>query len=92
MVNLSTERNVCGEEGEDRKDFVDLLLEVQKNNISGSSIDRDGIKAVILDMFVGGTDTTSTVLEWAMTELIRHPKVMKRLQNEIMGIANGNKT
>ncbi|KAL6198782.1 hypothetical protein ACLB2K_028571 [Fragaria x ananassa] len=89
MVNLSTERNICGEEGEVRKDFVDLLLEVQNNNISGSSIDRDGIKAVILDMFVGGTDTTSTVLEWAMTELVRHPKVMKRLQNEIMGIANG---
>ncbi|KAL6198779.1 hypothetical protein ACLB2K_028568 [Fragaria x ananassa] len=41
------------------------------------------------DVFVGGTDTTSTVLEWAMTELVRHPKVMKRLQNEIMGIANG---
>ncbi|PRQ17185.1 putative psoralen synthase [Rosa chinensis] len=89
MVNLSTKGDICGIEGEDRKDFVDVLLEVQKNNITGSSIDRDGIKAVILDMFAGGTDTTSTVLEWAMTELIRHPRVMKRLQNEVMGIANG---
>lgn len=34
-------------------------------------------------MFVGGTDTVSTALEWAMTELIRNPEVMKRAQNEL---------
>lgn len=41
-------------------------------------------------MFAGGTDTTYTVLEWAMTELLRHPKVMRRLQNEVRGIV-GNR-
>lgn len=40
-------------------------------------------------MFAAGTDTTYTVLEWAMTELIRHPRVMKKLQNELMETANG---
>ncbi|ONH97777.1 hypothetical protein PRUPE_7G209500 [Prunus persica] len=28
------------------------------------------------------------VLEWAMTRLLRHPRVLKKVQNEIMGIAN----
>ncbi|KAL6174718.1 hypothetical protein ACLB2K_051364 [Fragaria x ananassa] len=42
------------------------------------------------DMFAGGTDTTHTVLEWAMTELLRRPKVMRRLQNEVRGIV-GNR-
>ncbi|KAL6131507.1 hypothetical protein ACLB2K_069882 [Fragaria x ananassa] len=61
MVNLSTDGDICGEEGEDRQDFVDVLLEVHKNStVSGSSIDRDGMKALILDMFAGGTDTTSS--------------------------------
>ncbi|KAL2463745.1 Cytochrome [Forsythia ovata] len=41
------------------------------------------------DVFVGGTDTTSTVLEWAMTELLRHPIIMDKLQNEVRGILNG---
>ncbi|KAE8009552.1 hypothetical protein FH972_005983 [Carpinus fangiana] len=36
-----------------------------------------------LDMFVGGTDTTSTTLEWLMAELIKHPNVMKRAQEEV---------
>ena len=35
------------------------------------------------DMFIGGTSTTSTLLEWTMTELIRSPKSMKKLQDEI---------
>ena len=38
-------------------------------------------------MFAAGSDTTYTVLEWAMTELLRHPQVMGQLQNEVRGIA-----
>ncbi|GJR16119.1 cytochrome P450 71A1-like protein, partial [Tanacetum coccineum] len=38
------------------------------------------------DMFVAGTDTTSATIEWVMTELARHPKVLKKAQNEIRGI------
>ncbi|XP_059638476.1 cytochrome P450 71A8-like isoform X2 [Cornus florida] len=41
------------------------------------------------DIFVGGTDTTSTVLEWAMTELLRHPRVMNDVQNEVREILKG---
>lgn len=34
-------------------------------------------------MFLGGTATTYSLLEWIMTELIRHPDCMKKLQDEI---------
>ena len=34
-------------------------------------------------MFVGETDTTSATLEWLMVELIKHPNVMKRVQEEV---------
>ncbi|XP_074358029.1 cytochrome P450 71A8-like [Apium graveolens] len=30
-----------------------------------------------------GTDTTYTVLEWAMVELLRHPQVTKKVPNEL---------
>lgn len=40
-------------------------------------------------MFVAGTDTTFTALEWTMTELLRHPQIMKKLQNEVREIARG---
>lgn len=45
---------------------------------------------VLQDVFIGGTDTVSTALEWTMTELLRHPKVMEKLQGEIRGIVKQN--
>ncbi|KAL5748212.1 hypothetical protein ACOSQ2_025509 [Xanthoceras sorbifolium] len=71
-----------------RKNFVSVLLEIQRDNLSGFSFDLISIKALILDMLAGGSDTTFTVLEWAMTELLRHPRVMKELQNEVRKITN----
>lgn len=44
------------------------------------------------DMFGAGTDTTSSVLEWAMTELLRHPIVMQKLQSEVRKIVVGDRT
>lgn len=41
------------------------------------------------DMFGAGTDTSYIVLEWGMAELIRNPNVMKKLRDEINGIASG---
>ncbi|KAK2974659.1 hypothetical protein RJ640_030267 [Escallonia rubra] len=73
-------------EGDSREDFVDTLLRIHIDNSAGVSVDRDSIKALILDIFAAGTDTTSAVLEWAMTELIRHPRVMKKVQNEVREI------
>ncbi|KAH9608391.1 hypothetical protein KSS87_007779 [Heliosperma pusillum] len=47
---------------------------------------KDFVDVLLDDMFSGGTDTTYTVLEWAMTELIRHPKIMHELQKEVREI------
>lgn len=34
-------------------------------------------------MFAAGTETSATVLEWAMSELMKHPRVMKKVQSEV---------
>ena len=43
------------------------------------------------DMFGAGTNTTYTALEWAMTELLKHPMAMKKLQDEVRNLA-GDRT
>lgn len=40
-------------------------------------------------MFVAGTDTISTLLEWEMSELMKNPHMMKRLKEEARTVANG---
>lgn len=34
-------------------------------------------------MFGGGTDTTSTLMDWVMAELMRNPRVMEKVQKEV---------
>lgn len=34
-------------------------------------------------MIGAGTDTTFTLMDWVMVELLRHPKIMEKLQTEI---------
>jgi len=35
------------------------------------------------DMFGTGTSTTSTTIQWAMLELMKNPKLMRKVQQEI---------
>ncbi|KAL5814904.1 hypothetical protein ACOSQ4_025545 [Xanthoceras sorbifolium] len=67
----------------DRKDFVDILLQLQKHGKLEIEITQDNIKAILLEMFVGGTDSTSTTIEWTMVEPMRNPNVMKKAQEEV---------
>lgn len=41
---------------------------------------------------IGGTDTTSTMVEWAMTEMILHPEVMRKSQEELTTVVGVNNT
>lgn len=34
-------------------------------------------------MLIGGTDTSSAAVNWALTELIRHPRIMTKLRNQL---------
>lgn len=43
-------------------------------------------------MFGAGSETTATVLEWAMAELIRNPRVMQRATAEVRSVFNGHNT
>nr|CAA70575.1 cytochrome P450 [Nepeta racemosa] len=74
-------------DGDGALDFVDILLQFQRENKNRSPVEDDTVKALILDMFVAGTDTTATALEWAVAELIKNPRAMKRLQNEVREVA-----
>ncbi|KAH6754886.1 hypothetical protein C2S53_019594 [Perilla frutescens var. hirtella] len=68
-------------------DFVDILLQFRRENKNTFPVEDEAIKALVMDMFVAGTDTTHSALEWTMAELIRNPRSMKTLQNEVREVA-----
>lgn len=69
-------------QGKNGESFVDIMLDIHNDNAADISIDRESIKASLVDILGAGTDTLSTILIWAMAELFRHPTVMEKLQNE----------
>ncbi|XP_065858922.1 (S)-N-methylcoclaurine 3'-hydroxylase isozyme 1-like [Euphorbia lathyris] len=66
------ERRVC--KGKDR-DFLDTLI------TNGSS--NDQINVLLMELLSAGTDTSSNTIEWTMAELIKNPKCLKKLEEEI---------
>ncbi|KAF5755356.1 putative cytochrome P450 [Helianthus annuus] len=72
-----------------RKDFLEILLELKEQNAT-TSLDITQIKGLLLDIVTGGTDTTSTLVEWIMAELLQNPKDMKIVQDELQEVVGLN--
>ncbi|RLN32937.1 cytochrome P450 99A2-like [Panicum miliaceum] len=63
--------------------LVCVLLRIRDQGELEFPIGTTNIKAIILDMFTGGTETTSSAAEWIMSELMRNPHVMAKAQAEV---------
>nr|AGX93055.1 geraniol 10-hydroxylase-like protein [Vinca minor] len=70
-------------------DVLDVLLTTTEEN--PEEIDRTHIERMCLDLFVAGTDTTSSTLEWAMAEMLRNPEKMKKTQEELAEVVGRGK-
>ncbi|CAN1192082.1 Cytochrome P450 71A1, partial [Linum perenne] len=67
-------------------DEAECLLNVLLNHTIDQDVDvpvtNNDIKAVLLDMFLGESDTFAVVIEWALSELMINPKAMQKLETE----------
>ncbi|XP_050230194.1 geraniol 8-hydroxylase-like [Mercurialis annua] len=80
---------VHGGDGDKRKDFLDVLLDFHGDDIKApSTLSSTFMKSIIIELFEAGTDTTSSTLEWAMTELFRNPIKLQKLQVELRSVIN----
>jgi cytochrome P450 len=63
---------------------------IDHKNDQNLVIDRTNVKAILLDMIAAAIGTSPNLIEWILSELLRHPRVMKILQEEIQNEV-GNK-
>ncbi|CAN0886083.1 Premnaspirodiene oxygenase [Linum grandiflorum] len=67
----------------DDEDLVDVLLNLTFHKDLEFPITHNDIKAVLLDLFLGGSDTSPVTIEWALTELMRNSQAMDKVQKEV---------
>ncbi|KDP28114.1 hypothetical protein JCGZ_13885 [Jatropha curcas] len=79
------------EKAEDKKYLVDILLYLRKEGLE-LDLSKDNVKAILLDMFVGGTDTTAATMESMMAELVKNPRIMKKAQEEVRRVVGNSKS
>ncbi|EOY13947.1 Cytochrome P450 [Theobroma cacao] len=72
-------------------DLVQVLLDIQDRGALEVPLSTSSIKAIILDIFLAGVETSSTVVEWAMSEMLRNPEVLKRAQAEVRHVFAGRR-
>ncbi|KAH0468528.1 hypothetical protein IEQ34_003561 [Dendrobium chrysotoxum] len=59
-------------------DFVDVLLDLEKEEISDSDM-----VAILWEMIFRGTDTVAILLEWILARMVLHPDIQANAQAEI---------
>ncbi|MED6195679.1 hypothetical protein PIB30_040275 [Stylosanthes scabra] len=76
-------------ESPEHKDFIDILLSYMNQPMDPHDheerhiVGRTNIKAIVLDLIAGAYDTSKVTIEWGMSELIKNPRTLKKLQDEI---------
>ncbi|KAK1380658.1 hypothetical protein POM88_027402 [Heracleum sosnowskyi] len=76
----------------EEEDLVDILLRINDTLQLEFPVTSNDIQGIVLDMFTAGTDTSSAVLEWAMSELMKKPSAMKKAQDELRNALKGKKS
>jgi cytochrome P450 len=75
-----------------KKDFLDTLIEYEGDGKSvPNKISLHDAQILIMEMFFAGSETTSINIEWAFTEMMRHPHVLKRARDEIDEVVGLNR-
>ncbi|KAL3653161.1 hypothetical protein CASFOL_002842 [Castilleja foliolosa] len=84
---IRTKNNNNDDVGEDKQeDLLDVLLNIQSDESHELPLTCNNIKFLLA---VSST-TSSTVLDWAMAEMLKNPEILKKAQDEVRQTFDGN--
>jgi len=63
------------------KDMMDVLL--KQADDPQLNLSRIKVKAFTLDIIAGGTETSATLVEWGLSELLKKPEMLERATKEL---------
>ncbi|CAN1785961.1 Cytochrome P450 71D11 (Fragment) [Linum perenne] len=85
-----TSRAALGKPTDD--DLVDVLLNLHESGDQQFDLTEDNIKAVTVEVFLAGVETSATAIDWTMAEMIKDERVLQKAQQEVRQIFHGKPT
>ncbi|XP_073332436.1 cytochrome P450 2J6-like [Pagrus major] len=74
------------------RDYIDsFIIEMEKHKDPELGFTETNLGMCSLDLFLAGTETTSTTLLWALVYLIKHPDVEEKVHAEIDRVIGQNR-
>ncbi|KAL5545952.1 hypothetical protein UlMin_005639, partial [Ulmus minor] len=74
------------------KDFLDVLIEYEgTGKDEPDKISDHDLNIIILEVFLAGSETTSSTIEWALSELLLKPETMKKAKEELTKVIGKNR-
>ncbi|KAM9849269.1 LOW QUALITY PROTEIN: uncharacterized protein ACBR49_008525 [Aulostomus maculatus] len=74
------------------RDYIDaFLIEMENHKKTDLGFNETNLALCSMDLFLAGTETTSTTLQWALVYLIKHPEIQEKVQAEIDGVMGPNR-
>ncbi|CAL1385447.1 unnamed protein product [Linum trigynum] len=84
VIDEHQSRRRAGRKGDgEKEDLIDVLLNLQEKQDLGVPITMEVIKAVTLEIFLAGIETSTTTIGWAMSEMMKDSKVLQKAQQEV---------
>ncbi|XP_053285847.1 cytochrome P450 2J4 [Pleuronectes platessa] len=87
FMNQELQRHKKDLDHSNPRDYIDTFL-IEKENHKDTDLGFTDHNLIIcsLDLFLAGTETTATTLQWALVYLINNPKIQEKVHAEIDGV------
>lgn len=68
----------------DQEDFISAFLkEIEKNKESPGSFSEEQLLVILLDLFLAGSETTSSMLSFVILLLLKHQDIQAKVHAEL---------
>ncbi|XP_012850486.1 PREDICTED: flavonoid 3'-monooxygenase-like [Erythranthe guttata] len=84
IIHQRLKMNAEDKVNESKEDFLQFLLQMKEDGGDAKTpFNKSHLKALLMDMVVGGTETTANMVEYALSEMMNKPEILIKAQNEL---------
>ncbi|KAK6247662.1 hypothetical protein QUC31_019227 [Theobroma cacao] len=90
LTKMMKEHAATAHERKSKPDFLDIIMDNRENS-EGEKLSLTNVKALLLNLFTAGTDTSSSIIEWALAEIMKNPTILNKAHDEMDKVIGRNR-